>query len=344
MMCYYLSIMEKRISIADLRIDQQLTDASFALNEIEKKISKQSKPYYNLELSDKTGEIRAKIWGENIGNVDDSVKVGDIVAVTGVVQEYAGKPQLILKSLAIVKDMAPEEFLPICSRDRSTMTDDFENAIQDLKNPYLKNLLLTFWENPYYKDRFINYPAGEYVHHGYVGGLLEHTWEMYQLSKPYFMLYPQMNWDIFFAGLFFHDIGKIEELDIVGATIIRTTAGKLVAHIGQGLLLVDRLVREVPDFPEDLKNKLYHLILSHQGDLDKGSPIVPQTLEGIVLSLVDNSGAAMNQAAKHIEKNLDTGEEFTEFHKWLKRSLYQKDLLSDSLGGSEQGSLPLPTF
>ena len=322
--------MKKTINITDLTIDQKIIDECFALNEFEKKISRQDKPYYNIVLSDKTGEIRGKLWSEGAEISDLNVNIGDIVCLSGTIQEYNGKPQIIVEKMIPCKDIAPEEFLPITSRDRSEMTATISDAIDATANPYLKKLLLAFWQDNNYKDRYVNFPAGEYVHHGYVGGLLEHVWEMWQLSQPYLQIYKVLDRDLFFTGLFFHDVGKIEELDIVGATIIRTTSGRLVAHIGQGLMILDRLItNSVPDMPQDLREKLYHMILSHQGELEMGSPIKPQTLEALVLSLVDKCGADMNQATKHIEKNINTGQEFTDYHKWLGRSFYQKDYLAE---------------
>lgn len=327
--CDNIIHMKKTINIVDLVIDQRLTEECFALNEFEKKISRQDKPYYNVALSDKTGEIRAKLWSEGAEISDLNLNIGDIVCLSGVVQEYNGKLQIIIEKIAPCANMAPEEFLPVTDRDRSVMTQDLQDAIDAVNNPYLKKLLLAFWQNSNLKDRFVNFPAGEYVHHGYVGGLLEHVWEMWQLSQPFLKIYNSMlDRDLFFTGLFFHDIGKIEELDIVGATIVRTTSGRLVAHIGQGLIIIDRLINDnVSEMPQDLREKLYHMILSHQGDLEMGSPIKPQTLEALVLSLVDKCGAEMNQATKHIQKSLTTGQEFTDYHKWLGRSFYQKDYL-----------------
>lgn len=319
--------MAKNISIVDLKIDQRIVGEAFALKEFERKVSRQGKPYYNVLIGDKTGEIRGKVWTESMQNCDENPGVGEIVDVSAVVQEYNGKPQLIIESLRVSSDMAPEEFLPVTDRNRDEIKDLIEDEISKTKNPHLKKLLELFWLDENNRDKFMNYPAGEYVHHGYVGGLAEHVWEMLEMSRPYFKLYPLLNRDLFFTGLFFHDIGKLEELDIVGAAIIRTSAGRLVAHIGQGLLFVDQLVKQIPDFPEDLRDKLYHLILSHQGKLEYGSPVQPQMLEALVLSFVDNNSADMNQAVKHIEKHKESGEDFTDYHKWLGRSLYQKDYL-----------------
>ena len=323
--------MEKRYSVADLKIDQKIDKEFFALNEFERKLSRLDKPYYNLVLSDKTGEIRGKIWSDALKDCDESAQIGDIVEVNGIVQEYNGRPQLIVERLLVTKGLPPEEFLPVTARDRSLMIEDLEKDIEITSNPFLKKLLNSFWTNPEYRDRFVNFPAGMYVHHGYVGGLIEHVWEMNILSKPFLQIYPMLDRDLFFTGLFFHDIGKLEELDIVGATIVKTDQGNLIAHIGQGLLFVDMLIRDnVPSFPQYLKDKLYHMILAHQGALEKGSPVVPATLEAIVLSMVDDNGAKMNQAVKHIEKNIQTGENFTEYHKWLGTSLFQKDYVTDT--------------
>ncbi len=318
----------KKLNIAEIEIDQKIGEEVFILKEFERKVSKSDNYYYNVKIGDRSGELRGKVWPEAMNNVETGLSVGDIVILSGIVQEYNGKPQIIISRMRKAVDMAPEEFLDVTSRDRAQIMSVFEEEISNITDPYLKVLLDKFWQNGSLKDKFMNYPAGEYVHHAYIGGLIEHTYEMLEMSRPFFRLYPQLNWDLFFTGLFFHDIGKIEEFDIVGATIMRSSAGKFVAHIGQGLLIVDRLVREIPEFPELLRDKLYHLILSHQGELQYGSPIKPQTLEAMVLSFVDANSAYMNQAVKHIERSLPSGEDFTDYHKYLGRSLWQGDYLA----------------
>ncbi|OGC52181.1 hypothetical protein A2982_01690 [candidate division WWE3 bacterium RIFCSPLOWO2_01_FULL_39_13] len=322
--------MNKTVSIADLKTDQKIAGEAFVLKEFETKQSRVGKSYYNLKLGDKTGDILGKVWTENLSNCERGLAIGDIISASGYIQEYAGKPQFIVESMKKLIDAAPEEFLPVTSRDRSRMKQDLEDEITKIKNPYLKKLLDAYWPNPDNRDKFTNFPAAEYVHHAYVGGLLEHTWEMLKLSKPFFEIYPGLDWNLFFTGLFFHDIGKLEEYDIVGAAIVRTTPGKLVGHITQGIVLLHEMIEEIPDFPKSLRDKLFHLIISHQGSLEYGSPVVPMTLEALILSFVDTNSADMNQAIKHIEKGLHTGEEFTEYHKWLKRSFYQGDLINHS--------------
>lgn len=317
--------MEKKISIKDLRLDQTIVDEYFVLKELEKKLSKQDNYYYNVLLADKTGEIRAKIWPDSIPNCDVEAKVGGIVVVSGVTQEYAGKLQFIINKMAKAEGIAPEEFLVVTDRDRAMMKDKLEEGIKGVQNPHYRKLLDDFWNDSTLRDLYLNYPAAEYVHHAYIGGLLEHVYEMYLLSEPYFVLYPELDRDLFFTGLFFHDIGKLEEYEIVGATIGRTTPGNLVSHIVQGVLIVDRMIQKIPDFPELARDKLFHLILSHQGKLEYGSPVKPQMLEALVLSMVDVNGAEMNQARKHIEKQADTEGDFTDYHKYLGRSLWMGD-------------------
>ena len=319
--------MQNNIQIVDLEIGKNIEGCFYVLKEFERKISRQEKPYFNVKLGDKSGEIRGKLWSLPAGMTEQSLSVGDIVVVSGLIQEYNGAPQIMINSIEKATGAAPEDFLPITSRNRGDMAHALEVEIEKTQNPHLKKLLQTFWQNQELKDKFANFPAAEYVHHGYVGGLIEHVYEMNEMTKPFLSLYPNLDRDLLFAGLFFHDIGKLEELDIVGATFVRTTEGKLVAHIGQGLLMVDRMVTQIPDFPQLLRDKLYHLILSHQGELEFGSPIKPQMLEAMVLSFIDNNSAFMNQAVKHIEKNIHTGDHFTDYHKWLGRSLWQGDYL-----------------
>jgi 3'-5' exoribonuclease len=319
--------MQNNIQIVDLEIGKNIEGCFYVLKEFERKISRQDKPYYNIKLGDKSGEIRGKLWSLPEGLTEQSLAIGDIVVVSGLIQEYNAAPQIMVNAIEKATSAAPEDFLPITSRNRADMAHVLEVEIEKTQNPHLKKLLQTFWQNQELKDKFINFPAAEYVHHGYVGGLIEHVYEMNELTRPFLSLYPNLDRDLLFTGLFFHDIGKLEELDIVGATFVRTTEGKLVAHIGQGLLMVDRMVNQTPDFPELLRDKLYHLILSHQGELEFGSPIKPQMLEALVLSFIDNNSAFMNQAVKHIERNIHTGEPFTDYHKWLGRSLWQGDYL-----------------
>ena len=319
--------MGKEFSVTDLQIDQRIDNQAFALKEFERKMSRAGKPYYNVNLGDKTGEIRGKVWSENMEKCDSGLGIGQIVLVSGVVQEYNGKPQMIVEKLTACTDMAPDQFLPVTSRDRGEMVGVIDEEINKTQNVHLKVLLDTFWNDPDKRDKYTNFPAAEYVHHGYVGGIVEHVYEMLEMSRPFLKLYPQLDRDLLFVGIFFHDIGKLEELDIVGATIIRTREGKLVAHIGQGLIIMHDLINKIPDFPEDLRIKIYHLILSHQGELEFGSPIKPQMLESFVLSMIDINSAYMNQAVKHIEKAISTGEEFTDYNKRLQTSFYQGDYL-----------------
>ena len=242
------------IQINELEIGKKIESCFYVLKEFEMKISRQDKPYYNVKLGDKTGEIRGKMFNLPANIKESDLRVGDIVVVDGMVQEYAGAPQLMVNDIAKASTAAPEDFLPVTSRDRATMIEAIEHEIDITTNPHLKSLLQNFWNNKEYKDKMVHFPAAEYVHHAYVGGLLEHVYEMNEMVKPFYKLYPNLDRDLLFTGLFFHDVGKLEELDIVGATIVRTAPGKLIAHIGQGLLLVDRLINEMHEFPELLKD------------------------------------------------------------------------------------------
>lgn len=315
--------MAKTVTISELKVDQRIQNEAFSLKEFEKKVSRQGKYYYNILLGDKTGEIRGKLWSENVDSSLENLAPGEIVSITGFIQEYAGKPQVIAEKISVVTDMAPEEFLPVTTRDRSEMREDLEKAMQSVNNPHLKKIIDLFWSDESARDNYLNFPAGMYVHHGYVGGLLEHVWEMWQLSQPFLNIYENLDRDLYFTGLLFHDVGKLQELDIVGATIVMTTEGSLNGHIVLGALKVQELISQVEDFPQDLKVKLIHMILSHQGHLEFGSPVKPLMLEALVLSMVDTNGADMNQATKHIEKQADSDEDFTDYHKQLGRSLYK---------------------
>lgn len=312
--------MNKNVYVRDIILGQKLVDEPFSLRELEEKLSRQGKKYYNVVFGDKTGEVRGKVWTENIPKIEKGLKIGDIVYVTGEVQEYNAKPQLIAEKLTKALDFPPDEFLEVTSRDRKQMSEDLSIAIDGISNLHLKELATKIFKSEL-RDKIVNYPAAEYVHHGYVGGLLEHLWEMQQISKGFREIY-KIDYDLLLVGILTHDIGKIEEYEFTGTAIVRTTDGMLIGHLNQGILIVDNLIKQIKDFPPDLRVKVLHMIISHNGSKELGSPMPPHTLEGLALFLLDKSSADMNMAVKDIERGLETGSDFTEYNRWLKSSMY----------------------
>lgn len=322
--------MEKsKIYVKDLVLDQRITSTAFSLKEFEEKVSRQNKKYYNVKLGDKTGEIRGKVWTECMDNCAKNLNIGDIVLVSGIVQEYAGNPQIIIESIIIANDYPKDEFLETTSRDRSEMIKYLEESVNLISNKYLKELITQIWKDEY-KDKFVNYPAAEYVHHGYVGGLLEHLWEMLHLASSYYDIYPEVDKDMVILGIICHDIGKLEELEFSGAVIVRNRPGKLLSHITQGVILINGFIDKIKDFPQELKEKLLHIIVSHHGSLEFGSPVVPLTLEAMVVYCVDKCSTDMHIAREMIKKDPSSVNNFTDYNKWLKRSMYKGDLISDN--------------
>lgn len=317
---------KKEVFVKDVRIDQKVYNEPFSLRELEVKASRAGKTYYNIKLGDKTGEIRGKVWTENMSNVDSNLSIGDIVYVTGQIQEFNSNVQIIADSIRLAKDFPADEFLETTKRDRSNMASDLDDAFNNISNPYLKELALTVW-NGELKDRMMNYPAGEYVHHGYVGGFLEHIWEMWQLAKSYINIYEKLDKDLVLVGILVHDIGKMEELEITGTSIERTFEGKLIAHLSMGLIYVEKLISKIENFPEILRAKVLHIIISHNGSVEFGSPVKIQTLEAYVVWLVDKSSADMNMATGQITKDLGISGLFSGYNKWLGTSMYQGDYL-----------------
>jgi 3'-5' exoribonuclease len=313
--------MKKSVFIKGISLGQKLNSEPFALREFEEKISRQGKKYLNIKFADKTGEVRGKVWTENLKNCEEDLKVGDIVFVSGEVQEYNEKLQIMAEKLVKAKDFPLDEFLETTTRNRDLMIDDLNDAIENITNPSLQELAKKIFSGSN-KDKLVNYPGGEYVHHGYVGGLLEHIWEMHRVSKGFAEIYPKIDDDLLLIGILTHDIGKIEEYEFTGTAIVRTKEGKLIGHLTQGVLLVEAIIKQIKGFPEELKLKVLHLIISHNGSKEAGSPVMPQTLEGLALFLLDKSSADMNMAIKQIERGADSASDFTDYNKWLKSSMY----------------------
>lgn len=187
----------------------------------------------------------------------------------------------------------PKDYLPVSDKDIDEMYTELVGFIQGMKNPYLKQLLSSFFvEDKEFEKRFKFHSAAKSVHHGFVGGLLEHTLSVTKLCNYYTQAYPMLNKDLLLAAAMFHDVGKLEELSVFPANDY-TDEGQLLGHIMIGAEMVGERIRTIPGFPPRLANELKHCILAHHGELEYGSPKKPALAEAVALSFADNTDAKM---------------------------------------------------
>ena len=257
-------------------------------------LTKAGKEYGNLTLQDKTGAVDAKIWDLTSPGVGDFDAL-DYVCVDADVTVFMGANQLNVKRIrkADEGEYVPSDYLPVSSKDIPQMYAELSELLSSVKNPYLKKLINSFFaEDAAFVKAFQSHSAAKSVHHGFVGGLLEHTLSVMKLCDYFSTAYPMINRDLLLTAAAFHDIGKMRELSTFPENDY-TDDGQLLGHIIIGTELVGERIRTIPGFPPRLASELKHCILAHHGELEYGSPKKPALLEALALNFADNADAKM---------------------------------------------------
>ena len=298
--------------LADLKIGEKI-DHYFIISKFEEKLTKTNKPYLNLELRDKSANLPAKVWN-NFDDIKDSLQEGDLAKVSGKLEEFSGMPQIKVDS---IRQLLPNEkishsdFLPKSKRPLVEMQNEFDERISQIENPHLNKLVKTIL-NKEKLDSYFKVPAGKAWHHSYIHGLLEHTLEILKICDLMCNIHPDLDRDLLFCGAILHDFGKTEELTFE-KTFDYTDKGKLLGHIVIAAMEIEKAASNISDFPEDKKNHLIHLVLSHQGKLEYATPVEPKTLEAIVLYHADELSAKTNAYKLAIENDKKTGASWTKY-------------------------------
>lgn len=254
--------------------------------------TKNGKEYASVVLQDKTGTIDAKIWDLRSPGIGD-FEVLDYVAVDGDVTVFQNSNQLNIRRIrkADEGEYLAEDYLPVSSKSIKDMYVELAGLISSLKNPYLKELAESFYvRDKAFVKSFCYHSAAKSVHHGFVGGLLEHTLSVMKHCDFYASMYPAINRDLLITAALFHDIGKVHELSAFPENDY-TDAGQLIGHIIIGTEMVGERIRTIEGFPVKLAAELKHCILAHHGELEYGSPKKPALIEALALSMADNTDA-----------------------------------------------------
>lgn len=265
-------------------------------------VTKNGKTYENVILQDKTGTIDAKIWEPNspgIGEFD----VMDYVDVMGDVTSFAGALQVSLKQVRVAGEGEYDEsdYLPVSKNSTDLMYEELTSYIRTIGNPYLEQLLVRlFMENEELIRSFKKHSAAKTVHHGFVGGLLEHTLSVVRLCDYYAKAYPVINRDLLLTAAMCHDIGKTREISEFPINDY-TDEGQLLGHIMIGAEMVHDEAKQIPGFPVNIENELKHCILAHHGEFEYGSPKKPALVEAAALNLADNTDARMETLTEIFE-------------------------------------------
>lgn len=257
-------------------------------------MTKNGKAYDSVILQDKTGTIDGKIWDPNSVGIDDFSAL-DYIDVVGDVIVFNGAKQLNIKRVRVAREGEYDEgeYLPVSDKNIEGMYKEFLEIIATIKNPYLNKLLnIMFVEDEDLVNKFKKSSAAKSVHHGFVGGLLEHSLSVTKLCDSYTNLYPLLNRDLLLTAAMCHDIGKVKEIALF-PTNDYTDEGQLLGHIVMGCEMVGAVINKIEGFPTKLGNELRHCILAHHGELEYGSPKKPAIIEAVALNFADNTDAKM---------------------------------------------------
>jgi 3'-5' exoribonuclease len=256
-------------------------------------------PYLSMKLVDRTGSVDARMWGKLPEEFLGEVPAPAYVAVEGHTHEYRGTLQVKLDRLRLLRpeDVSEEDFLPATELDRRSLAAELEDAGRQLENEHLRNLFEVMVSDEDFWKQFCEAPAAKTMHHARVGGLLEHAVSCLKIARHLADLYP-VDRDLLIFGAIFHDVGKVRELSWDKGAFAYTTEGRLLGHVVLGEQLISSYINTLPEFPEDLHLRLSHVLISHQGETEYGSPERPKTLEALLVHLVDNLDA---RAAMYVE-------------------------------------------
>ncbi len=312
--------MKKRF-ITDIQAGDVVDDI-FVLSEKVLSQKRDGNNFLNITLSDKTGMIKGVVWDE-VDRITAGITSGDFVHVVGGVGEYRGALQVVIKKMASIPAdrVDPSDFLPQTSRDIEGMFDRLSKITDSIKTEYLKRLVEAFWKDEAFVRKFKTAPAAKKMHHAYIGGLLEHTLSMVSLADKIAGHYSGVDRDLLLVGAIFHDIGKIDEFEYQ-FKIDYSDKGRLLNHIVIGLKMVDEKLSKIEQFPEDQALLLKHMIVSHHGAREFGSPEPPKIIEAVLLNYIDEIDSKVNGIRDFMAAE-DADETWTSYHRILERHFYK---------------------
>lgn len=328
------------------RFIQQLSDGEsidevFLVSEKQLRANRNGNLFLQMELRDRTGAISARLWnaGETLFR---SFEEGDFLRIKGKVQMFQGALQMILNQ---IEKLAPNsvnlvDFLPHSEQDVSKLLERLRSILMKLNNLHLRGLIECFLMDDNFVQDFCRAPAGIRNHHAYLGGLLEHVVTLLEAADRILPLYPDLDRDLLLSGVFFHDIGKVRELSF-GKVFSYTDEGQLIGHLIIGVEMINEKIPQVTDltgepFPQELLLRLKHMVLSHHGTYEFGSPKLPMTPEAIALHHLDNFDAKVHAFTREIRQDNNQQSAWTPYNQNLQRRLFKGGITGgEEFGGEE---------
>ncbi len=310
----------KTYYVKDLTSSLSLNLEPFAIAEVTKAEDKFGKAYLKLVLADKTGKVEAKIWNDKLVKIDPKLCVaGCIVLVTAKVEDYRGKAQLNIIDLKAADESKLDDFIESSIFDPDEMMAELMGFVAQIKHNSLRSILEEMFADQNFSRSYKFWPAAKSVHHDFRSGLLQHVLEMLNIAYSMKKFYPTVNYDIVTAGIILHDIGKFQEFDVQGIGTEYSKKGILVGHIPLGAMEFEKYAKG--RLSEDLYYHMIHMILSHHGEIQYGSPVVPATVEAVMLAYIDRLSDKARCAVQAIE-DITEDREFGNYNIWMENARF----------------------
>jgi 3'-5' exoribonuclease len=315
---------EKKIFTNQIQEGQSVVDL-FMVKEMSRAETRSGNPYLIMTLMDRSGEIAGRLW-ENADAMISMCGTGNLLQVTAQAQSYRGSLQLKIDSVRQINKDKDEVDFTLFLQTSKKNTEEMARAIYSLassvQNSFYKKLLLAFFEDSTFFKKFQRAPAAKSMHHAYLGGLLEHTLAVSQLAEMLAGFYPSLDRDLLLTGALLHDIGKTKEFAFETYPFDYTNKGRLMGHLVLGAEMIQDIINSLPGFPEDLSTRLQHIVLSHHGRYEFGSPCLPMVGEAFVLNFLDDLDAKLNFIGRLEEQAPEPGFQWTNFQRTLDRFLF----------------------
>ncbi len=310
----------KTVFVADRRGGRQVHDL-FLVSRKTLAETKAGKPYLALTLMDRSGEIEARLW-DNAGRFDEQAAVGNIIAVQGTAKSFRDQLQLTINSLRRIDEgsVPPTDFMPASKYDVSEMRAELLQLVDGIIDAGLKALLKVVFQGPFL-EQFVMAPAAKRMHHAYLGGLIEHTLSVTGLAAKISDHYPELDRDLLLTGALLHDIGKTREFSYKTVPFDYTSPGRLIGHLVIGCEMVRQAAAAIPNLAPERLDRLIHLVLSHHGRHEFGSPCLPMTMEAVLLHHLDDMDAKMNYIGRLSEQVEEDEYQWSDYQPPMERFL-----------------------
>lgn len=316
------------IAVRALKDKDLIIDRAFLVKDKVKGMGKNGKPFLSLLIGDRTGHIDARLW-DRVDELQELFETGDIIIIKGQVQVYLNRKQIIIHKIEKPnqESFSKKDFIILGKEvDVHAHFSELVQIVNQLKSGSIKQIILDSIQEVEIKNLLLKSPAAKTIHHAWQGGLIEHIISICRLMQTMASHYDFLNYDLLVFGAIFHDLGKIWELEINNDLIQYTHKGRLLGHMQLACELIDKKAARILGFPEDLKDILKHIILSHHGRLEYGSPKRPKIMEAVVVAMIDDLDSKINTVQNFFDAERQTGESWSRYNEGFERYFFLENL------------------